>query len=314
MNSILQNVIAWKWLRSGALSIAFLSLIVPVAGSESASAAALDRIKQAGKIAFGYRTDATPFSYQDESGKAVGYSADLCQSVAEEVKTELGLSSLTIDWVPVTLQDRFDAVQQGKVDLLCAADTATLTRRKTVSFSIPVFPGGVGAALRVDAQPHLAEVLSGQSSTDPIWRGSPARILDRKTFAVVKGTTAEKWLADRIDSFGITASVVPVETYGAGVNLVLDRSADVLFGDRAILLDSAAALSSGRELQVLDRVFTYEPLALTLQRGDEDFRLVVDRALSRIFDSPNIRELYRKWFGSPDVEAAMFFRMTSLPQ
>jgi ABC-type amino acid transport substrate-binding protein len=98
------------------------------------------------------------------------------------------------------------------------------------------------------------------------------------------------------------------------MNRVLDRDVDVLFGDRAILLDTAAALSSGGDLMVLDRLFTYEPLAITLQRGDEDLRLVVDRALSRLFTSPDIRELYQKWFGAPDLEAATFFQMTSLPE
>lgn len=314
MKITLQNGLAWNSLRLVFVSIAFLFLMVPATGSGPASAATLDRIKQAGKITFGYRTDARPFSYQDESGKATGYSADLCQRIAEEAKTELGLSSLAVEWVPVTLQDRFDVVQQGKVDLLCGADTATLTRRKTVSFSIPVFPDGLGALLRADAQPHLAEVLTGQPNTEPIWRGSPARILDKKRFAVVKGTTAEKWLADRIDTFEISASVLPVESYAAGMNRVLDRDVDVLFGDRAILLDTAAALSSGGDLMVLDRLFTYEPLAITLQRGDEDLRLVVDRALSRLFTSPDIRELYQKWFGAPDLEAATFFQMTSLPE
>lgn len=164
MKITLHNGLAWNSLRSVCVSIAFLFLMVPATGSGQASAATLDRIKQAGKITFGYRTDARPFSYQDESGKATGYSADLCQRIAEEAKTELGLSSLAVEWVPVTLQDRFDVVQQGKVDLLCGADTATLTRRKTVSFSIPVFPDGLGALLRADAQPHLAEVLTGQPS------------------------------------------------------------------------------------------------------------------------------------------------------
>ena len=32
--------------------------------------------------------------------------------------------------MPVTLDDRFDAIAQGKVDLVCASDTVTLERRK----------------------------------------------------------------------------------------------------------------------------------------------------------------------------------------
>ena len=56
------------------------------------------------KIELGFRADARPFSYKDESGKAAGYSIALCEKIADDVKTELGLPSLTVDWVPVTLE------------------------------------------------------------------------------------------------------------------------------------------------------------------------------------------------------------------
>jgi ABC-type amino acid transport substrate-binding protein len=110
----------------------------------AAAAGTLDRIRQAGKIELGYRNDARPFSYKDESGKAAGYSIALCEKIADDVKTELGLPSLTVDWVPVTLEDRFQAVQQGKVDLLCGADTATLTRGRTSRSRSPSFRVGSG--------------------------------------------------------------------------------------------------------------------------------------------------------------------------
>src|SRR5262249_44447506 len=104
----------------GLISVGFgLLLAIP------AEAATLDRVRQTGKLTLGYRVDAKPFSYQDASGKPVGYSVSLCESIADEIKTELNLPNLTVDWIPVTVQDRFAAVAQGQVDLLCAADTET---------------------------------------------------------------------------------------------------------------------------------------------------------------------------------------------
>jgi polar amino acid transport system substrate-binding protein len=67
-------------------------------------------------------------------------------------------------------------------------------------------------------------------------------------------------------------------------------------------------------LVVLDRLFTSEPLALTLARDDEDFRLVVDRALSRLFRSSEFHDVYMKWFGEPDESALTFFQQTALPE
>src|SRR5205807_6701041 len=97
--------------------------------------------------------------------------------------------------------------------------------------------------------------------------------------------------------FQVDAGLMTVENYGAGMQRVLDRKADVLFGDRAILLQ-AAKRNVSEDLLVLDRLFTYEPIALGFSRGDEDLRLLVDRTLSRIYRSKELGSLYSKWFGS----------------
>jgi ABC-type amino acid transport substrate-binding protein len=297
-------------LRIASLAVAMIAFV------QAASAAAtLDRVRQTGKLTLGYRTDAQPFSYRDKAGKPAGYSVMLCQKIADQIKAELGLSSLTVEWVPVTLADRFDDVKDGKVDLLCGADSITLTRMKQVSFSIPIFEGGIGAMLRADAPPPLPELLAGAPPpSHPIWRGSPARsFLEKKTFSVVAGTTSESWLAGRLKAFQIDASVAPVPNYAAGIQRLLDRRSDVLFGDLAILLETAKRNTSG-DLIVLDRLFTYEPLALAFGRGDEDLRVLVDRSLSRLYGSAEFRGLYATWFGKPGEAAVTFFRLSKLPE
>jgi len=285
--------------------------VLPLVAANPASAATLDRVREAGKLTLGYRVDARPFSYQDASGQPTGYSIALCQGIAEEIKTELGLAEMGVDWVPVTIDDRFEAVAEGKVDLLCGSATATLTRREQVSFSIRIFPGGIGAILRSEDTAPLQEVLLGRPPSGPIWRASPARILESKIFSVVGGTSAESWLSERLDHFQLTANVVPVENYDAGIERVISGDSNVFFGERSILLETAAERSG---LTVLDRLFTYEPIALALQRNDDDFRLVVDRALSRAFGSAGFRDLYAKWFGAPDENTVTFFRQGVLPE
>jgi ABC-type amino acid transport substrate-binding protein len=277
------------------------------------AAGTLDQVKQSGKLKLGYRTDARPFSYKDESGKAAGYTVALCERVADQVKKDLGLAALAVEWTPVALEERFGALAAGKVDLLCGADTVTLSRRKDVSFSIPIYLGGVGALLRSDAPFSLTKALSERPGpSGPLWRGTPTeQLLLEQTFTVVSGTSSEKALADRIGKFQLKAKVVPVKDYAAGVQAVFERKASVFFGDRPILLE--AARSRG-ELAVMDRRFTDEQLALALKRGDEDFRLAVDRALSRLYGSPEFRAEYTKWFGEPDDRAAAFFRAVALPE
>jgi putrescine:ornithine antiporter len=291
------------------LTAALLALL-PAA----ASADTMDRIRESGKLTLGYRTDARPFSYMDASGNATGYAIALCEAVSNAIKAESGNASLAVQWVPVTVEDRFASVRDSKVDLLCGPDAETLELRKEVSFSIPVFQGGIGALVRADAPLPLREILSGQPPSGPTWRGSPARILAQKTFSTVAGTRSESWLKEKAQELQIAANFTTVTSYEAGVSGVLDRSADVFFADRAILVDAAQSSSSADELLVVERLFTHEPIALALGRDDDDFRLVVDRALSKLYTSPEFETIYLKWFGEPDDAIKSFFRMNALPE
>jgi ABC-type amino acid transport substrate-binding protein len=67
-------------IRLAALGAAVLAATLLAAGP--ASAATLDQVKQAGKLMLGYRSDATPFSYRDNTGKPAGYTVALCQKIA----------------------------------------------------------------------------------------------------------------------------------------------------------------------------------------------------------------------------------------
>ncbi len=278
-------------------------------------AGTLERVREAGKLRLGHRVDAPPFSYLDQAGKPAGYSIALCQKIAEAVKTELGAPALAVEYVKVGTVDRFEAVEQGRVDLLCGAATATLERRKTVSFSIPVFPSGVTALLRADSPARLRALLSGQEPPyTPRWRASLGQVLEKRILSAVAGTTAETWLRQRRDALDVHAEIVPVQSYAEGVERVLGRRSAVLFGDRSILLDTVARSEAPDSLVVMDQLYTYEPIALVLSRGDEDFRLLVDRTLSRLYRSGEISTLYTSFFGKPDASAQSFFQLVALPE
>jgi ABC-type amino acid transport substrate-binding protein len=147
-----------------------------------------------------------------------------------------------------------------------------------------------------------------------LWRGYPAQIIEKQTLSVVEGTPSEKWLKDKLGELQLTAEVIPVNSYDQGIQRVLDGSSDIFFADRSILLDAVKRGRSQDDLVVLDRQFSYAPIALALERGDADFRLIVDRALSQIFHSEKFHNLFVKWFGKPDQSDDTFFRLSTLPQ
>src|SRR6185312_16826357 len=130
-------------------------------------------------------------------------------------KNEIGAPNLDVEFVLVTGADRFDAVRQGKVDLLCGPTVETFARREQVSFSIPIFPGGLGALIRADAPAQIRDVLSSHEPPyRPLWRGSIGLALRNRTFSAVSGTTTLQWLNGKLDEFKIDAKIVPVESQG----------------------------------------------------------------------------------------------------
>ncbi len=272
-----------------------------------ASAATLDRIRESGSIKLGYLADARPFSFRTSSSAAEGYAVALCRQVADDARKGLGLPDLRVEWVQVTPDDRLSAVQQGDVDLLCAPTSATLARRQDVSFSIPIFAGGNRAVVRKGAPADLRDALGESKSTRAVWRGTPAaRVLKGTTFAVVGGTTSEAWLKSRRTALQMDARIVPVPGFRSGLQRLRDGEVDVFFGERSLVL-GAMSDAEREDLVILDRQFTHEPLALALARGDEDFRLLVDRSLSRLYASDRFGELFKRWFGAFDGKARTYF-------
>lgn len=305
----------WIWIATWAAALLAVASLALAAAAPKPAATTLDRIRSAGKIKIGYRPDARPFSFKDESGNPAGFSVALGTAIADAIKADLALPQLAVEWVPVTATDRFQLLKDGGIDLLCGADTETLGRRKDIAFSTPIFPGGIGALVRKDAPPQLQEVLTGQKmAQQPQWRATAGQFLKTQTFAVVTGTTTQDWLTKKLSDFQVNATVTPVDAYDVGVQSVLDRKANVLFGDRAILLDAAARSATPGALVVIQHSYTFEPLAIGVARGDEDMRLAVDRTLSRLYSSGEISTLYSKWFGKPDESALTFFRMNTRPE
>ena len=85
------------WTRIAAWALACVAVAGPLAGQGKAPAGTLERIRKAGKVTFGYRVDARPFSYKDESGNPAGYSVALCMKVADAIKTELKVPTLGVN-------------------------------------------------------------------------------------------------------------------------------------------------------------------------------------------------------------------------
>ena len=182
----------------------------------SADAGALDKVAQDKSLRIAFREDAPPFSFTDEAGLPAGFMVDLCRSVAKHIGEQLNISDLKIDYVLVTAANRFDAIENGKADLLCEPASETLARREHVDFSIPTFVDGASLLVSGDGPADFG-ALSG------------------KKIGVLAGTTTEQSLRDTLASANITAEIAPAKTHQDGLAMLDKGEIVAYFADRAIL-------------------------------------------------------------------------------
>jgi glutamate/aspartate transport system substrate-binding protein len=275
-------------------------VIVMLAGPGTAAepTGTLKKIKDSKTMVLGFRESSPPFSFVGGDGKPAGYTVDLCLRIAEAVQKDLAMPDLRVQWVKVTPDDRIKSVVAQKIDLECGSTTASLSRQEQVDFTITTFVDG-GSLLTTDG--------SGIEGV---------RDLDGKKVGIVRGTTTEIALGAAMREQRVSAQMVVVKDHAEGLAALEEGRADAYASDRAILIGLGRRSKDPTKLALSPEMFSYEPYGLMLRRGDADFRLVANRALSRLFRSDDIARIYMKWFGEigrPSPVLVLMYAITALP-
>ncbi|MCW0921488.1 amino acid ABC transporter substrate-binding protein [Pseudomonas sp. RG1] len=273
----------------------------------------LERIRASQAITLGYVRDFMPFSDQD-ADKASGYAIDLCLKIADKVRIDLNLPALKIQYQAVSLNDEMNAVSSGRIDILCTPTPPTLARRRIVSYSVPIYTAGLSAVVRQDASETLLNVLNGKvAHTGPTWRATVNRGLANQTYAAIAGGVTETWIQQQMRLLGVVAALVTVENAEAGLNLVANGKADAFFAERMMLKHLLTRNYPSGNLVLLERIFEYAPTAMAVDREDEDFRLLVDTALSEMYRSGEIEQAFDKHLGGAGDAARKLFKIYAIP-
>jgi len=113
-----------------------------VSGVESA-----DDVKT---IKIGIRSDAKPFSYygytdaqEDILPNYRGYMVRICRRVLREMITIGPFRGFRVEGVELLARERFDALDSGRVDMLCGPDSITSSRMRSLNVSHPLFLSGM---------------------------------------------------------------------------------------------------------------------------------------------------------------------------
>jgi ABC-type amino acid transport substrate-binding protein len=281
-------------MRLRALTVPAL-IALTLCGVATAAAATLDRVKTTGTIRIGYRADAPPHSFLDASGHPTGYVVDVCTDVTNDIGRALGLAKIRVDYVRVTGENRFTAVRDGQVDLLCEASSMTMTRRELVDFSLPTFVDGAGVLSR-DAMIVSFEDLAG------------------KRVGVLAGTTTETVLRSALKALSVEADIRVVEDHRKGAAMVTHGELDAYVADRSILTMMLARHEEARGLKLSPRYFSYETYGLAMEKGDSAFRLQVDRTIARLARTGRLEKMLAKAFGAePDDTLRVLIALDAVP-
>ncbi|MBU2944976.1 amino acid ABC transporter substrate-binding protein [Shimia thalassica] len=240
-----------------------------------ASAQTLERVAETKQLNLGYRLDAAPLSYRMDDGQPAGYAPLVCVQVAQAIINHLKIPNLNAQFVPVDASDRFEKVASGEIDILCGAATITLGRRALVDFSIPIFVDGTSLVLQKD-DPESLESFSG------------------KKLGVRGNTTTEAALRNTLASIGIQAEVVVFDTHGAGMAAMESKEIDGYFADQSILAGLFFGSPKQADLKMSTEILTIEKQGLAIKRGDTEFRLVVDSALSELYANGEMLKIFQK--------------------
>lgn len=169
-----------NWIKAIALLgiITSFMLVLAGCGNNNASASTNDnkssvaQIKKRGTIRIAVFGDLPPYGWVNQDGKRVGYDVTLARKIAKD----LGVKA---KFVQVNANNRVDALNSDKVDIVLANFTVTPERKDIVDYAKPYMKVSVGVISPKDKKITSANQLQG------------------KNLIVTKGTTAENYFTSK---------------------------------------------------------------------------------------------------------------------
>ncbi|MEE8289623.1 MAG: amino acid ABC transporter substrate-binding protein [Nitrosomonadaceae bacterium] len=245
----------------------------------AADISTLEQIKKSGEIRIGYRETEPPMSFLNKDKQPVGYSIELCLHIANEVKSTLQNPNIATKYLPVNASNRFDALRDNSIDILCGSTTKTLSRSELVDFTQLTFITGAAFLSLNSTKVEKFSDLKG------------------KKVAVVKDTTTKNALEKNLRKKGSDAKIIVVDSAAEGVDLVVKGEVAAFSADQIVLIGLVVTHKDKKQFAVSDKVFSFEPFALAIRQNDSEFRLLADRTLARLNRSGNITKVFKQWFG-----------------
>jgi len=256
---------------------ALLAAVAAVVTLPAQAADTMAKIRETRTIVLGVREAARPFSFVNAQKQSVGYSVDLCLNAVDEIKRELKLNDIKVQYKLVTGPERIPKLLAGEIDLECGSTTNTKARQEKVDFSYTFFVAAMRVLTPKDLQVEAVKDLNGL----PI--------------ALSKGTTSEK-LFTQLAGGELQAQLTTYANNGEAYKALREGKVRAFPQDDSLLLGLAAGDKALDALNVSSLALSVEPYAVMVRKGDTALLAAVDRSLARLYASGEINALYDKWF------------------
>jgi general L-amino acid transport system substrate-binding protein len=223
---------------------------------QALAGATLDAVMDRGAVRCGVSGSLAGFSIPDSQGVMQGLDADVCRAVAAAV---LGDAN-AVEFVPLSSQQRFTALQSGEVDMLSRNTTWTLTRDTALglNFTNVTF---------YDGQGFMVPTALGVSS---------AFELDGAAVCVLTGTTTEKNLTDFFRANDMSFNPVVFEGLEEAVTAFISGRCDVYTTDASGLASIRVSnVENPDDYLILPEIISKEPLGPVTRNDDDEWYDVV---------------------------------------
>lgn len=251
------------------LKIFGLAAAAVLVAGQAFAGATVDEVKARDVVRCGVSTGLAGFSIADSQGNWTGLDADFCRVVAAAV---LGDAS-KVEFVALSAQQRFTALQSGEVDLLSRNTTWTLTRDTSLGLDF------VGVTF-YDGQGFMVPTDLGVSS---------ALELDGAAICVQTGTTTEKNLTDFFRATGMSFEPVVFEGLEESKTAFFAGRCDAYTTDASGLASIRATDSPNpADYLILPEIISKEPLGPAVRNDDAEWFDIVKWSVYATLDAEEL--------------------------
>jgi polar amino acid transport system substrate-binding protein len=254
---------------------AVLVLLVAVAGAGAEEKSRLDMVLERGKLLVITGSAAPPFSFTNDKGELVGFDIDIVRLLA----TALFKDPTKVEFVIVTAEGRWPAIESGRGDIGVGGTTVYPDRAIRVAFTRPFIDSG---------QSILATKKSGLKSIAD---------LNNDKWTVANLTNPQ--MADRAARFFPKAKLLTFDTPSAQFLAVKSGRAQAMQIDTPTA-DYFAAQNKGEFVVLPGLLGASQNNAIYMKPGDFKWWLWLDTAVAELRTGswyPQYTDVYRKWFG-----------------